>query len=301
MGDAIVKSFLYAFRQLRTLKIRLHPLFFLLMLVAVVVGLWLEALLLFTFVILHELGHVIAAKYVGYDIESVTLYPFGGAARLAYGNIGFQPTQEAFIAVAGPLVNLILACMALGLHWAGGLSDFWFGRVVELNSWIVLFNMLPGLPLDGGRILRAAQTRKTGYETATREAYRVSLWIATGLLITGAVSLWAGYPHLGTLILGVFLFLSAWVGRREVAADTVRFLDAKRRTKGHPEPVRSIAAPVNSTVRDVVRQFAPDRYHLVYVRNQDGGIIAVIEENELLEAVFHGNWLDSLEHWTKRE
>lgn len=301
MGDMTVNYFLHSFRHIQSLKIRLHPLFFLLMLAAVTIGLWKEALLLFMFVILHELGHVVAAKFVGYEIESVILYPFGGAAQLAYGNIGFQPTQEAFIAIAGPLVNLMLACLGLGLYLIHILSTFWFTKIVEMNLWIVLFNMLPGLPLDGGRIWRAARTRKLGYEAATRGAYTMSLWIATGLLVLGAISLWAGYPHLGTLILGIFLLLSAWVGRREIAVDTVRFLDAKRRGKKQPQAVRSIAAPVNSTVRDVVRQFAPDRYHLVYVRGHDGKIISVIEEKDLLEAVFHGNWMNSLERWTKRE
>ncbi len=279
-------------------RVRFHPLFFLLAVVAVGVGLWRDVVILFLLVLLHELGHAAVANHLGYEVEEVSLLPFGGVAKISYGRGGPAPRDEALIAIAGPFVNLVLlgaAVVMVMLHlWPTA-----FGRIViELNLWIAVFNMLPALPLDGGRILRAARSRTIGYEAATREAYTMAIAASLLLLGLGAVALWAGYPHVGMLVLGLFLFVSAWTGRRDLAMDTVRFLDAKRHSREkRPALIRSVAAPESAVIRDVVKQFAPDRYHLVYVLDANGGVRTILEEDELLDAVFAGRWLDSLDEW----
>ncbi|WP_274433960.1 site-2 protease family protein [Alicyclobacillus sp. ALC3] len=279
-------------------RVRFHPLFFLLAVVALGVGLWRDVVILFLLVLLHELGHAAVANHLGYEVEEVSLLPFGGVAKISYGRGGPAPRDEALIAIAGPFVNLVL----LGTAVVMVMVHLWpteFGRIViELNLWIAVFNMLPALPLDGGRILRAARSRTIGYEAATREAYTMAIAASLLLLGLGGVALWAGYPHVGMLVLGLFLFVSAWTGRRDLAMDTVRFLDAKRRShEQRPALIRSVAAPESAVIRDVVKQFAPDRYHLVYVLDENGSVRTILEEDELLEAVFAGRWLDSLDQW----
>lgn len=282
-------------------KVRVHPLFLALAAFAVYAGLWRDLVVLFLLVTLHELGHAAAAQALGYEVERVTLLPFGGVATLGYGSIGFVPRHEALIAIAGPLVNLGLTGASAVVHALGLWPDAFFLRVAELNLWIVAFNLLPGLPLDGGRILRAARSRHLGYEAATREAYDVALWLAITLLFLGTAALWAGYPHLGMLVLGVFLLVTAWAGRRDLRMETIRFLDAKRRaSRRRPEVIRSLVVPRTTPVRDVVRRFSPDRYHLVYVRNEAGEVSAILEEDELLEAVFDGRWLETVGDWMDR-
>jgi stage IV sporulation protein FB len=285
--------------ELRVLgRVRVHPLFLLLAGAAIVTGMWRDTLVLFLLVLLHELGHAAIANHLGYEVEEVSLLPFGGVAKLSLGSLGFVPAHEALIAVAGPLVNLALAVLAWCLYIVGLWSEAFYHSVVQLNLWIVVFNLLPGLPLDGGRVLRAARSRVVGYEEATREAYRVALWISVVLLCAGGVSLWAGYPHAGMLILGLFLLVSAWLGQRDLSMETIRFLDAKRRKQNaKPELVRSIAVPASATVRDVVQKFAPDRYHMVYVRDEQGNVCTVLEEEELLQAVFAGQYLMKLSEW----
>jgi stage IV sporulation protein FB len=286
-------------RDIRVLgRVKVHPLFLLLVVVSVSVGMWREVVVLFLLVMLHELGHAAMAHHLRYEVKEVSLLPFGGVAKLAYGTLGFTPVHEALIAIAGPLVNLVLAVFAWALHAVGLWSVEFYRNVVELNLWIVVFNLLPGLPLDGGRVMRATRSRTLGYEDATREAYNVALWISVVLLCAGGLSLWGGYPHAGMVILGVFLFVSAWTGRRDVTMDTVRFLDAKRRRKRpDAEVVRALAVPMDATVKDVVRQFAPDRYHMVYVRDDKGAICSVVEEEDLMDAVFEGQFLTKMEAW----
>jgi stage IV sporulation protein FB len=283
-------------------RIRLHPLFILLFVFAIGVGLWREMAVLFLLVMLHELGHAAAANHLGYQVEQVSLLPFGGVAKLAYGSLGFRPQHEALIAAAGPFVNLLLAVGAWLVYALGAWSAEFYHMVVQLNLWIAVFNLLPGLPLDGGRVLRAARSRKLGFAEATREAYNVALFISVVLLALGACALWAGYPHFGMLVLGVFLCVSAWTGRRDLSMETVRFLDSKRR-RGRPKPeeVRAFAAKSTSSIKDIVTQFAPDRYHMVYVLDSLGAVRTILEEDELLEAVFAGRWMDSIEVWLTRE
>jgi len=295
MGKLLTKQeFLRA--QFRVLgKIRLHPLFIALLIVAALLGLFREVAVLFVLVILHEIGHAAMANHLGYEVKEVSLLPFGGVAKLAYGGIGFHPRHEAAVAIAGPFVNLLLAVFAWAMYATGLWSLSFYQTVLQLNLWIAIFNLLPALPLDGGRILRAARSRSVGYEVATREAYHLAIFISILLLILGAATLWAGHVHVGILVLGVFLFVSAYAGKRDIRVETVRFLDAKKH-QGHRKPqlIRSIAAPASNAIKDVVVQFAPDRYHIVYVLTDSGEVLAVIEEEEILGVVFQGRWLEPL-------
>lgn len=276
-------------------RIRLHPLFLALLVVSWFAGLFQETFVLFLVVILHELGHAWMANALGYEVREVSLLPFGGVARLSYGNIGFAPRNEALVAIAGPFVNLVLVLLSALMYAAGLWSLTFYHLVAGLNLWIAVFNLLPALPLDGGRIWRAARSRSLGYERATREGYRVGLWIAATLLLMGVTALWTGHPHFGMIILGMFLFVSAWAGRRDLRMDTIRFLDAKRQQdRQSVQAIRSIASQISAPIRDVVKQFAPDRYHLVYVLSDDGAVAAIVEEDEVLAAVFEGHWLDPI-------
>src|SRR6267378_859581 len=117
-------------------------------------------LLLFLCVVLHEFGHAFAAKAFGINTPDITLLPIGGVARLE--RMPEEPVQELIIAVAGPLVNVVIA---LGLFIAGGAQALLNPAAVEaggliaqlltINIILVLFNLLPAFPMDGGRVLRA--------------------------------------------------------------------------------------------------------------------------------------------------
>jgi len=276
-------------------KVRVHPLLVLLVLLAAGIGLWRDVVVLFILVTLHELGHATVAEWLGYEVDEVSLLPFGGVAQMSYGDIGFVPKHEVAIAIAGPLVNLLLIGLGAGLHFVSFWHHSFTVLTMRLNLSIVLFNLLPAMPLDGGRILRAAQSRTLGFESATREAYRLGIVLAGVLLVMGAVSLWAGFPHVGLLILASFLLYSAILGLRGMRVETVRFLDAKRRSPHRVDGVRAFAVAGDQTVRDVVKQFAPDTYHFVYVLDETGAIADEVEERELLDAVFQGNWLQRLD------
>ena len=157
------------------------------------------ALLFFVSLVLHELGHALQAKRDGVEIEGITLWLFGGVARFK----GMFPSAgaELRIALAGPLVSLLLAGLFLATAAAGALGSAvdgvaaWLGYI---NLILLVFNLLPALPLDGGRVFRSLLWLRTGdFARATRVAADVGrgfgyLLIGLGLLMFVLQGAWSG-------------------------------------------------------------------------------------------------------------
>lgn len=177
--------------------------------------------LLFAFVVLHELGHCYAAIHFGVQVRDITLFPIGGVARIEH--LPEDPGREITIAMAGPAVNFGIALLfappvawiahARGvvnpLELLGIVSDLSAsGFIVYLfftNVMLVLFNLLPAFPMDGGRVLRAALTYFSGRLLATRIA--AGLGQALGALLC-AIGTFAWIPSL--IVIGIFIITAAY-------------------------------------------------------------------------------------------
>ena len=137
---------------------------------------------LFVCVVLHELGHALTARAFGIGTESITLSPLGGLAKL--GRMSWQPLEEFCIAVAGPLVNVVIAAilgtvLLFGSLLRPGLMETtggtFLGLLLVMNIVMVVFNLLPAFPMDGGRVLRSALASFMGVLPATRIAAYVGI------------------------------------------------------------------------------------------------------------------------------
>lgn len=143
-------------------------------------------LAIFACVVLHEFGHAMAARHYGIRTPDITLLPIGGLARLE--RMPEEPRQELFIAVAGPLVNVIIA--ALIVVALGGLTGTeqmlqvedprtnFLVRLAGVNIFLVLFNMIPAFPMDGGRVLRALLATRLTWARATQIAANIGQGLA---------------------------------------------------------------------------------------------------------------------------
>jgi Zn-dependent protease len=205
--------------------IRLHPTFFLLLAWVGAAG-WMRGgaaaslhglvfiALLFLCVLLHELGHVWAARRYGIATRDVTLLPIGGVASLE--RMPERPSQEIAVALAGPAVNVMIAVALLVLlSLQGGSLDVQqfaeleraqpslLMQLLAANVSLVVFNLIPAFPMDGGRVLRAVLATRLGYVRATRVAATIGQAMAVAL---GFIGLF-GNPLL--ILVAVFVFLAA--------------------------------------------------------------------------------------------
>ncbi|GAB4064840.1 site-2 protease family protein [Ancylobacter sonchi] len=167
--------------------------------------------LLFLCVLLHEFGHIFAARRYGVKTPEVTLWPFGGIARLE--RIPEKPSEELVVALAGPAVNVVIALVLIlvlggttGVEHLENIDNPQIGLLAKLagaNIFLVVFNLIPAFPMDGGRVLRALLAMRMGHAQATQTAASIGQALAIGLGFLGIF----GNPML--IIIAVFVFLAA--------------------------------------------------------------------------------------------
>jgi len=168
-------------------------------------------LLLFLCVVLHEFGHVFAARRYGISTSDVTLLPIGGVASLE--RMPEKPSQEIVVALAGPAVNLVIAVVLVVLLEARfdltqmaqlqEATSTLTGRIAAANVALFVFNLIPAFPMDGGRVLRALLAVPLGYTRATRIAATIGQGLAFVFALLGLL----GNPLL--ILIAVFIFLAA--------------------------------------------------------------------------------------------
>ncbi|MBT8220924.1 MAG: site-2 protease family protein [Bacteroidia bacterium] len=174
-------------------------------------------LLIFVCVVLHEYGHALAARRYGVETKDITLLPIGGIARLE--RLPDLPKQELIVAIAGPLVNIIIAVVLmgfllimpnLGIPSMDALGELKLSLsnlpiiLVGFNLIMVAFNLIPAFPMDGGRILRSLLAMKFTKTVATKWAAHIGQFISVLFVIYG---LYQGDYILA--FIGVFIFMSA--------------------------------------------------------------------------------------------
>jgi Zn-dependent protease len=234
------------------------------------------AILLFVSLLLHELGHAIEARREGMEIEGITLWLFGGVASFRGTFPG--PGAEFRIAAAGPLVTLVIAGASTGFAVLADLPEpvegvsFWLGYI---NLSLLVFNLLPALPLDGGRILRAALWRvRRDFLWATRIAAETGR--ATGLLIIagGFVLFLLGGMFGGAWLafLGWFVLSAAGAEARQAQARTA-ISGLSVRDVMVPDPV---AAERDETLADFSGSLGQGKRFTAYPVVHEGRVVGLL-------------------------
>jgi len=175
-------------------------------------------LLFFLSILLHELGHSVVSQRCGIPVPSITLLFIGGIAEIS--REPDDPRTELKIAVAGPLVSILLAVLYAFIAWACSLAGFAEGSLVfqwlaSVNIFLVIFNAIPGYPLDGGRILRALLwMRSGGFRQATFITSRIGVFFSWMLIALGVFVIMGGEWGQGLifLVIGIFLKTAAESG-----------------------------------------------------------------------------------------
>lgn len=240
-------------------------------------------LAVFLTVILHELGHALMARRFGCRTKDIVLLPIGGMARME--RLPEKPVQEILVAVAGPLVNGIIAMAVYVILYIerplpsftgiGGISfSTWPAHFFYANIALVLFNLLPAFPMDGGRILRGLLTFKLGQLKATRIAARIGQVIALGMIVLGF------YANPFLVLIGVFIILAAQVESNYYTTRSI----LKEAIAGDITMREVAEIPAGQTLREAAKELLNSAV-TKFIVIQEGRPVGVIDRNLLMECI----------------
>jgi Zn-dependent protease/CBS domain-containing protein len=238
--------------------------------------------LIFACVVLHEFGHILMARRFGIETPDVILLPIGGVARMP--RMPEKPMQELAVAVAGPMVNVVIAFLlflVLGTMQSGSLAHIddprvsLLGRLAAVNVFLVLFNMIPAFPMDGGRVLHALLAMKLGNVRATQLAASLGQVLAFGLGFLGLF----GNPLL--IFIAIFVYIAAG-GEAQMSA----FNEAARGLSvGDAMETRFNTIPIEANLAAAIETLLATAQHEFPVVDAFGKPVGLVVREDILSAL----------------
>ncbi len=265
------------------MRVRVHPLCPVMLLCALFLGEGLRMTVLLVSVALHELSHVAAALALHVPVAELELMPCGGAAR--FEEVwGMRPGVLCLVALCGPLTNGLLACLSAALGWWGALPGEVVCLAVFANLCLMAFNLLPALPLDGGRILCALLMRRMPPAKAVRWGVRLGQAVGGLLIVTGCAMAALGQYNLTLILCGAYLLLSAPGEMRRVTSAAVQSLMGREKelSRRRAMPVRTLAVAPDLSPAELAAYLVPGKVHRFLIPGEKARIL---EERDLLRAL----------------
>ncbi|HYZ86243.1 MAG TPA: site-2 protease family protein [Bryobacteraceae bacterium] len=236
---------------------------------------------LFVCVLLHELGHVTAARRFGIQTPDITLLPIGGVARMQ--RMPDKPTQEIIVALAGPAVNIIIAGVIV--LSTGTPLDFsnvgpreensMLSQLATVNVFLAVFNLIPAFPMDGGRVLRALLALKFPYAKATRVAAGLGQGFA---FLFGFMGLF-GNPML--IFIALFLYLGA---SQEAAVAGLKDMSSWL-SVSDATVTDFTSLTVEATAADAAKALLRTSQHEFPVVDSTGRVLGIVTRDEIINAL----------------
>lgn len=263
------------------ISLKVNLLVLVLCLVYVVLGMGQEMIMIAAALLVHELGHIFVAKAMQVKIIEVEFFPFGGQARID-DFTGLEPLKEIYVSLAGPISSLFIAAVFYFL------DDKSINYFVKINLLLAIFNTVPALPLDGGRILRALLSHFKGYRKATSVAVFLGVFFAFLLAVYGGYNLVSqNMAGINYIFIGIFLF---WGAKREkwlLNYAFMRFLVNKKKElagKGFMKSRQLVSYP-DTEIKKILSTLRPEEYTLVVIVDNKQHILGMYGEAELIECI----------------
>jgi stage IV sporulation protein FB len=262
-------------------RIKLNLFFILFLLASFYSGYINQSIIIFVSVLLHEIGHGIVAKLLGIKVEEIELFPYGGVAKMEditkYGGY-----TEALIAVAGPAVSGAIAAIGAILSKQNEV----FYTISQFNFILMSFNILPALPLDGGRILRNILLHYMSYKQATKMMVISGRMIAIALALYNIVIIYRGNTSAAYIIIAVFIYMGC---HKEMKYCSYYYLLHKNNYKKAHSGKRRLRTRIinvhsDTMIRFAANQFSPSTVCIVHLLDASGQVIKVLSEADIMDA-----------------
>lgn len=246
-------------------------------------GFWFKFLnrLLIAYIItaIHECSHILTARRTGVKVSGVEILPFGITMRLGENGIR-NPKDEIKIAIAGPLSNLIIAYAAYGLY-SGEARDF----IIFSSLAIGIFNLLPILPLDGGRIMRAILVEKYGCIRGSGIAMKVTGVFAVMILLAGALILYVTKFNFSILLIGGFLTANITEERKSTNMIIMKDILYSRKKIEESGNGGVLVASDSDKAKKVLSKLTYDKYYMINIIDRNMRLVYTVTETQLIEGI----------------
>ncbi|RLQ98065.1 M50 family metallopeptidase [Falsibacillus albus] len=263
-------------------KIRIHPLFWVIAAIAVMTAHFMELFILVLIIMVHEMGHGVMAHFFSWRIKKIVLLPFGGVAEMdEHGN---RPLKEEWLVIlAGPIQHIWMALLMYFLNNEGAVSESSFALFMNFNMMVLLFNLMPIWPLDGGKLLLLFFSTFQPFSAAFNRVLIISLIIM--ILLHGSVMFIFPF-QLNLWIVMTYLYFSLWKEWKHKRFVFMRFL--LERYYGKKTAFRKLKPLIvdgEEFLSHVLERFQRGAKHPIIV-HKDGVEIGKLDENEVLHAYF---------------
>ena len=261
------------------IKIRIHPLFFLLGLALFFLGSGFVFVAYTIAVVMHEMGHSAAAARMGYALDDIRLMPYG--AQVSGGAEGMKPYEEILAALAGPAANLALAVVFTALWWLAPATYFFTETFVAANLVNALFNLIPVFPLDGGRVTLALLSLKFRRGRAVKYMRVGGLIAACAFIVLFLLSMIFKRFNPTYGIIGVFIFASTFRAAGSVSYSRIYALSRRSESLKQGLPVREIVISGRATLFTLSRLLTGRYYYKIEITDDKMRVVKRLSEREL--------------------
>ncbi len=234
---------------------------------------------------------------MGAEVDKVVVWPIGAMATLER-SWQLTPAAEGFVAVMGPVhsgVLLAIAGVVQQILLKNGVTNPageypLIDLLIRTNLYLCCVNLIPCLPLDGGRLLRSRMAVKLGYAEASDRLIKFGLWCGALLSLVGLLTLVAGRTVFLALVTGPVIFWGAVEERHDATAKKIMGLLTRAERLGQQNSIRveEIMVSGDARVKDVVKKLRPSRYNVIVVAGKGMNVIGKVTEAKLLEAFYRG-------------
>lgn len=270
-------------------KIHIHPLFWIIVGIAILTASFKQLIILFSIIFIHEMGHVLMAYFFSWRIKKISILPFGGVAEMdEHGNRPLK--EELLVIIAGPIQHIWLSVFVYVIYKMNFVTEGFFDLFMGYNLMIFAFNLLPIWPLDGGKLLHILVSTNKPFLQSVRFSLISSFLF---LIIFHIICIIFTPFNLNIWIVIIYLYVSLWAEWKQMNFVFMRFLLERYYGKKMVfKRLRPLKVNGDDFLYEVLAKFQRGKKHPLLIM-KDGREVGNLDENELLHAYFAEKLIDA--------